>query len=338
MPTNPEIVPPIVPPDRCSVYADPVIRTKSMSPTWISTTPAAGNNFHQMYHALFRRHNWTTVYFINDDSANPFYSALCKSVFQSFQSRAGNQGTFRTINSTQDANYTSVLNDFRTEQAFLENMTTGDYVYVALDTFHNILSGNFLWMNYDPNNSSKNLNEALKSLLVISLGKSVNTIKAEGQYLEAVWRIKAQQLFNYTPPEKERATPLTYASHAALEIFGQVLKESMNNTPEFDPSDGAGFARRFLHRRFETSVSDVYIDEVGEPRVNLVLRQFRRNSAAMSISLTTVAVQYSHNGTLIDLLDLHWQNGSPPRNEPLCGFLGQNSICYSTLGYAFVVL
>jgi hypothetical protein len=95
------------------VYADPVIRKKALSPTWISTTPAAVNNFAILYAALFRRYSWTTVYFIPDDAANPFFMGLFKAVFAAFQAEKGNQGTIRLVNSAKNNNYTNILQDFR---------------------------------------------------------------------------------------------------------------------------------------------------------------------------------------------------------------------------------
>ncbi|OQV17085.1 hypothetical protein BV898_08801 [Hypsibius exemplaris] len=328
-----------------SVHADPILRNRILSPTWITTTPVSVRGFVLLYLDLFRKFNWTTVFFITDEASVPFLgAALIKSLFAAFQSQPGHQGTLRQTNSERSTNFSNVLADFRRisricvylgharplksllVQAGEAGMTDGDYMYIGVDTFLNIKFGNFMWADYNATAEDPKLQQAIGSLLVISLAERTTLLKVEGQQLEREWRRIAKDSFNYSIPPDERMTPYMFASHAAVEILGQILNKSLKSDPEFDPTDGAAFARKFLRQSFRTQAINVNLNEVGEPRIELILQQF--NAAG---KLTTVADQFPENGSLNFIGNIRWPNGRrAPFNRPLCGFLHDATSCLAS--------
>jgi hypothetical protein len=117
-------------------------------------------------------------------------------------------------------------------------------------------------------------------------------------------------------------------------------------------SSGKEFAKRFLNRTFKLDYTEMYIDEAGERRTNLVVRDLNFTSGNYTVSLLPLPKEYSEEphktqfqvnllqdkarSTLRVVNEIEWGSDgqtSPPLNEPACGYQGNRNSCHQTGNY-----
>ncbi|OWA51108.1 hypothetical protein BV898_15607 [Hypsibius exemplaris] len=326
------------------VVADPVLRDKNLAPTWITTTPVQVPSFVAIFLAILQKFNWTTVYFVSDEKANPFYVGFAASLSAAFKAR-GHHGSRWVTNSARSTDYGDVLEDFRKISRICVFLGHAFHMklfltYFGLDTFHNANFGGFMWENVNISSESV-LRRALKSVLLIGLGRSTSRIKPASLRLEKEWMDLSRDHYNFTYPQNEKPTPYVTGCYAAVEVFAQVLNESltMGNNSRFDPADGRAFARRFFSRTFATSVANIQLDRSGDRKVTLLLQSFQADINYTFLELQPAMVYFGSNDTLLELAQIQWLNGAgPPPNEPLCGYQYQRSSCAQLSGSRTVTI
>ena len=75
----------------------------------------------------------------------------------------------------------------------------------------------------------------------------------------------------------------------------QVLNETLTEEPDFNLRDGTALARRFFNRTTVIDGIPIYVDEVGERRVDMDIKQFNRASGEFEVINTKHVIKIDHN-------------------------------------------
>ena len=63
----------------------------------------------------------------------------------------------------------------------------------------------------------------------------------------------------------------------------QVLNETLTEEPDFNLHDGAALARRFFNRTTVIDGIPIYVDEVGERKTDMDIKQFNRDTGEFEV-------------------------------------------------------
>ena len=74
----------------------------------------------------------------------------------------------------------------------------------------------------------------------------------------------------------------------------QVLNETLTEEPYFNLHDGAALARRFFNRTTVIDGIPIYVDGVGERRVDMDIKQFNRASGEFEVINTKHVIKIDH--------------------------------------------
>ncbi|GAV06497.1 hypothetical protein RvY_16473 [Ramazzottius varieornatus] len=123
----------------------------------------------------------------------------------------------------------------------------------------------------------------------------------------------------------DEPNPFVTAAYEDVILFGHGLEEALNDSSRIvDLSDGSAFARRYWNRTFWLDTGPIEFDEVGERKQPLIIQQFQKGGVW---PITVMTLDASAN-EFADVASISWKVPFPPPNEPACGFLGTNVICW----------
>ncbi|GAV02728.1 hypothetical protein RvY_13257 [Ramazzottius varieornatus] len=144
------------------------------------------------------------------------------------------------------------------------------------------------------------------------------------------WELAYQSVFLVTFPQDNSSNgrlpnPFVTAPYEDVILFGHVLEETLNDPSRVvDLNDGSAFARRYWNRTFWLDTGPIEFDEVGERKQPLIIQQFQKGG----VWPTTIMTLDASANEFVDVASISWVAPFPPPNEPPCGFLGTNAICW----------
>ncbi|GAU92155.1 hypothetical protein RvY_04272 [Ramazzottius varieornatus] len=150
-----------------TVQADRLIRNRQLSPTWLSSSTVAELQYTRLYTLLVDYFNWTTIFSVTDNTSLPAFIAFALEAKNALRSRPGiiyhsRSLTIKNLNDTD-----SVLHEFRKSSRILLffgngnlfrllmirgallNITTAEYVYIAVEMVRSPMMGDFGWRRDD---------------------------------------------------------------------------------------------------------------------------------------------------------------------------------------------
>ncbi|XP_055345019.1 receptor-type guanylate cyclase gcy-13-like [Paramacrobiotus metropolitanus] len=324
-----------------SVASDAIQIHKDITPTWVSMPPQTPQGYAAFLRNLVLRYNWTTIYIVVEESVNLGYVQIASNFFTLFNNISNAQVIRRYVRAINASSYDGILEEFRKScrvlmffghatklrsfmiSAFKANMTSEEYVYVAVgQTFPYKPFGNYTW-EYD-DADDKIARQAFQNLLLVEIFDA--TIRSPSDTLRDTWIEMAKAEYNYTIKWNETAVQFLAAAYGSVEIFFQILNESLAKQTEFDYSHGKGFASLFYNRTFNTRFLRIAIDEFGQRRIAFAVKSLNPETNHMDTVMyeNYGSTEIQVNGTI------YWAgkpNSLPPRNEPICGYFGNKGPC-----------
>ncbi|OQV20994.1 hypothetical protein BV898_05069 [Hypsibius exemplaris] len=323
-----------------SVTNGQILRNRELSPTWITGSCVSLGAYLRLYDNLLQTFKWRSIYVIADAAANPVYLDLHPSLLGVISRIEGSQCTSRWINSGRSVvtDLKPYLLEFQTMsrvliflgrgetlrqlmlEAFNQSMTGSEYVFIAMEVFESPLYGRFTWKAGDSDDNMAR--EAFRSVLLLGPDRSIYDAPSTG--LVHDWKRRTLRDYNVSYDE---VNPYVMSSYSSVLIFGQILNETLTAEELPDFRDGKALAQRFMNRSFRLDYTEVYIDEAGERRPDLVVRDLDLESGRFVKKL----LQEKKHSHLITLGDIDWGGDSadegPPQNEPPCGYRGHARDC-----------
>ncbi|OQV26219.1 hypothetical protein BV898_00338 [Hypsibius exemplaris] len=333
---------------------DATIRRKSQTPTWV-TTSAISLDYGNLFKQLLQRYQWSSLAVIVDPySININQSRNIAGQIQRRLQADGFKVLARDFASLEDPISRELLAVIREScrvviycggarslrnffiSATDNNMTDGEYVYLAVTPFDHPSYGKFHWQEFD--NDDEKIRAAYRSLLLLKIYEVSNGSNDVADML-SIWKNLAE-MDERIPANLINNLPLPYLSstHMAFQLVGQVVGD-LNSTVFRQPHqiDGTQLARRMINKTFTIGSEAIAIDSLGVRLVGVTLQQFSSTSQKLE---TILIVSETLNGTLV------WQYKAPvswfgrssfPPNEPPCGYLGQSEVCIRRAGQGILV-
>ncbi|OQV11689.1 hypothetical protein BV898_14033 [Hypsibius exemplaris] len=320
---------------------------KDLTPTWVTSSPYSEGSFIYLIIQTLLKHGWVTPYVLLDQDANVLYSAVGRA-FAPIAGRAGIRPVrgILTTSFKDSSSFQSILKDFQgVSRAMLflghaepfrkmlieaahRNMTNGDFVYIAMEAFQHKSFGNFTW-NY---NDSDDLvaRSAFCSAFLIGMKQNLDQEMRmpDEDRLAAKWREDAQTKYNMSYTEDYRPLAYQYGTYLAVSATAKVLNESLlefTGTKTDLPvwTSGKLLAQRFLNRSFSFNQQESYFNRFGVREVDIFANGFDAVSGTFKPYLQLVAKTH----TVSTIGNVSWLSGSPPLNEPRCGFDNLRESC-----------
>ncbi|OQV12599.1 hypothetical protein BV898_13163 [Hypsibius exemplaris] len=288
----------------------PTQRNKELSPSWLTTGCCLSTNFVKPYVYLMKANNWTSLYLVVD-AGTITTPTVARDVSDAIKNIKGTQHTVFTIpvGSRNEDTYDTALREFRRSSRVLFFFGHSDslkalLIYVTLEPFRNIAMFGNLTSLVD---KDEYLKRAFGSLIVVTIAQYINQPGPEATSRFAQWKSISSTEFNYTYRQTE-----------------QVLNETLEDNPDMNLLDGSALARRFFNRTVKIDSLSVYVDEAGERRTDMEIRQFNNETG----DFETIIIQSGSNEKITQIRLLSWHGtGRFPSNEPVCGYAGNNPRC-----------
>ncbi|GAV02823.1 hypothetical protein RvY_13341 [Ramazzottius varieornatus] len=332
--------------------AETIFRNKTLYPNVVLAGNNAVKSMHNIYTKFFQRFLWTSVYILLDASATPVHLLLIQN-FVSGLAAKGFRVKFANTNmgNPEKINLGGILRDMRISarvvvflghasdlrkfmlQVKRAQMTNGEYVYLAHEPFrHRSFYGNYTWKYGDKFDEEAQL--AYQSVFLVTFPQdSSSNGRLVGLY-ETFTNI-SKHYFNFTYAPLETPNPFVTAAYEDVILFGHVLEETLNDPSRVvDLNDGSAFARRYWNRTFWLDTGPIEFDEVGERKQPLIIQQFQKGG----VWPTTIMTLDASANEFVDVASISWVAPFPPPNEPPCGFLGANVICWKKDAYFTIVI
>ncbi|OWA53348.1 hypothetical protein BV898_17781 [Hypsibius exemplaris] len=286
----------------------------------------------QVFAKLLSTFGWTTVFVVIDETSVPVYEGILLSLDLALRlstSRTKIDLKKHRIASNKLPSFRVLLNQFRNSSRVMVylgraeqmrrlmidaeslNMTKGEFVYICDEPYPFPKSyGIVKWFTADGKDNDM-ARSAFRSLLVVHPHAALNWSDPAIQSRVAKFRAGSRDLFNIT-----------------VELFDQVLNETLATHGPVQLFDGAWLSRRFLNRSFNAGTPyDIYIDETGFRRVTLAVAHFTGNDSIREDFLLQSSINRLGLEVLRNISD-SWPGGNwPPPNEPFCGYTNSNPDC-----------
>ncbi|XP_055351769.1 atrial natriuretic peptide receptor 2-like [Paramacrobiotus metropolitanus] len=310
-------------------------------PTWITTAFISTGAYIEVYLDLLHMFQWRSVMVITDRDSPPVYGAVARKVIAGISGILGYSVSQKEIFTRDNATmlrFPTLLRDFsRISRVMLIfgrgpvvrnllisagklNMTNGEYVYVAMEPFRNRLYGRMDWQYNDTDDPMAR--EAFRSLLLVQPADSLIPQPEKNRRFSVQVLNRSETAYNNSYQLKDQPFPIIAAGYSAVMALAQVLNNLVVGLPGFDFSKGALIAQEFLGRSFPTRAEDVYFNEAGERRTDMVVSYCNGSE-----SFTPILIKRKAEDHLLAINNVTWPNGVwPPPNEPKCGYFGQKCV------------
>ncbi|CAI5438927.1 unnamed protein product [Caenorhabditis angaria] len=189
--------------------------------------------------------------------------------------------------------------------------TSGQYVFINID----VSTGNYATKPWHRNNDTKNEEAkiAYRALKTISLRRSN---KAEYAAFETTVKNLAESKYNYTIKHNKPYEMNNFISafYDAVMLYAIAVNETIE--AGMNPRDGKNITKKMWGRKFKGIVGDVSIDENGDRYSDYSLLDMDPEKSEF------VEVAYYSGSTerLETVGAMHWVNGKPPSDWPICGY------------------
>ncbi|OQV14915.1 Atrial natriuretic peptide receptor 2 [Hypsibius exemplaris] len=332
-----------------SSSVDITLSNPRFSPTWVTTTPYPGTKLKDLYIGLLRQFNWTTVFMLTDVGPNTAHKAgadKLQFVFKSTEIRASHF----LFNSSTNVNYTyaPILAQFRDvsrvmlffgfmphlRRLLIEasgmNMTNREYVYVTIVLSDLELSDSDWKGGTDADNEvARRAFSSVLQIVTIVLGRG------NSQYMAV--KPEYDRRFGAPPWATNRTNELIPAIHmwmaayAAIQMFEQILNETVTSGQLSDMYDGAAVKRRLVDRTFATDIGPISLDDDGNRIPTAVIRFF--NTSSMNFVVSHSSTVRNREFAWKKVTPIEWYGGwDLPLNEPYCGYKGLRPECHVLQG------
>ncbi|XP_055353984.1 atrial natriuretic peptide receptor 1-like [Paramacrobiotus metropolitanus] len=327
-----------------TMSVSPQIRNRQLYPTWIATNYFSISQCSQLYVALLNKYAWTSVYIVIDTASTPFYYTLAAALIGDLKKERSMSITVRNIATTPGIPYGqfgSILEEIRHvsrvvlyfgHAAFLrefmiaasvDNMTNGEYVYVAVEAMNNKMQGLLHWQYND--RSDEIALQAFQSLLVIY---PPNIYDAPDPSLGGEFVKRSQRDYNFTYALKDQNYNSLVEAYLAITSLSQALNNSLSAGENPANLTGSTLVKYMLDRTFtdDNGGGTIYIDSNGLRRSDFVIAYFTPSGNRRAL----LQKQGKEDG-LREVTPTRltvWANASfPPPNEPFCGYTNQKEVC-----------
>ncbi|XP_055343424.1 atrial natriuretic peptide receptor 1-like [Paramacrobiotus metropolitanus] len=315
-------------------YNENTWRNKALYPNLIQAGPIMARPILAVILSIFQKFSWRTVYVVCDKGGTAGAVSVIGSQAVTARLRAtpGSVAYLSTVDTTKNDTFTATIRDIKTTariisfwghanalrkfmiEAHQNNMTNGEYVYVALGPFEypTPLYGNITWQYNDE--FDEIAFEAYKSLFVVIPSSSG----------EALIR-RSKSKYNYTYKPGDVPNPIVVTQIGCIHMLGTIINETLtgaNGSSLFIENSG-GLAKRFWNRTIQTPVGPFSFDEVGERRVQQEVQQMNLSTGKFEAFM----YQDPYTFRLVSVKPLVWFSGDLPRDIPECGFTGQTGPC-----------
>ncbi|OQV12419.1 hypothetical protein BV898_13295 [Hypsibius exemplaris] len=321
-----------------SVISAGNIADRTTWPTWITTTILSTSTFARTIDNIVDLYNWRHLTIVSHASGNsfgPVFSAYLSNHF----SKSKYQIYFYTIESTTSpVAYQNLLRKISAlsrvvfyfgeatqlrqlmTTAGLQNMTNGEYVYLAFLPYRHSGRGHFAWTPAEPG-TEKVAKEAFKSVIIIE----TDPFEAkENQDLFQIWKTRSRDAYNFTYAVNESLSPNPASTYSAVMITAKVLDELRQSGNPKTWRSGTKLANHFLNRTFSLRTGNVTIGAFGERIPAMVVTQTDVESDEIVIRLR----QDPTSDRLTVISSVIWPTEQwPVLNEPRCGFRGDAIKC-----------
>ncbi|OWA51254.1 hypothetical protein BV898_15746 [Hypsibius exemplaris] len=301
--------------------------------------------------------HWTTVFIAVDEDSLAFYTFLAAEIVKmasDLNAKAGRK--ILTIyehhvssnrNNTLDTQLDNTLHAFRNSSRVMIclgrgdllrklllaaqrlNMTNGDYVYLSFESTPVLnLKTNVTWHYGDSQDEA--VKEAFRSLLVIHASEEERQ-RLNSPMLKVLAdqvRERSQREWNATYTAGNQPITGTISAFRSIEMFAHILNQSRQVHGLASLFNGSHLSRMFLNRTFLSDLSDIFVDETGNRRVELVVSYFATD---MGNRRKVFLQQNKDNNFLLEEIrniSSSWPAGHfPPPNEPFCGYKNDKFRC-----------
>ncbi|OWA51161.1 hypothetical protein BV898_15655 [Hypsibius exemplaris] len=320
-----------------------VIRNKTLSPTFVSVGHYNDGSYFDFYKAIVTTYAWRSVFILIDDATRvTYFSSVGSIAASSLAEIPGQEVTVRHLQRPAATLLQKALQEFRSISrvllfygraegvrlllinAFLLNMTNGEYVYITVKNFLNApLFGHLDW-NYG-DGDDEIAKKAFPSLLVIRPVDYNDTLPQTSRLNATDISRRALVDYNLTLSVGNLPMPNVIASYLSVEIFAQVLNASLSLYGPASLRDGSHLTRMIINNSFETDVGSIEIDGHGQRTVDLILSYYDVQNQTFTpfVHMSTKSAE-----TRI-MRDIIWTKGKPwpPPNRPTCGYNGDSWNC-----------
>ncbi|XP_055345136.1 atrial natriuretic peptide receptor 1-like [Paramacrobiotus metropolitanus] len=279
-----------------------------------------------------------------EESVNLGYIIIARNFFSLFNNIPNAQIIRRTVREFNASSYDGILEEFRKccramvffghavklrtfmISAYKAGLTSEEYVYVAMgQAFPYEPFGNYTWEYGDANDDIAK--QAYQNLLVVEIFDA--TIRNPSNALRHNWEETAKIQYNCTIGWNDTPVQHVAASYSSVELLFQMVNQTLLRNLALTTA----MEKRLL----------IAFDEFGQRRIAFVVKSLNPRTSHME---TVMFGDYGssdiqENGTI------YWAgnaNNRPPRNEPICGYLGNKGPCAAkdelreTIGIAVGVL
>ncbi|OQV12045.1 hypothetical protein BV898_13695 [Hypsibius exemplaris] len=318
------------------------IRNRLLYPTTISTCPFQYRPYMVMFRKLCDLFNWRTVAYVYDTSRTLPFPLQLYDLFTSFirlnatdirlqlfpipvaPSDVIIDESLRKILQVSRIIFlsgTPVLIRQIMVEAFKQNKTSGEYVWITVDLPEQAVGP----VTYYRNDSNDEIAlQAFPSLLQLMLCYDRNA-DADRQ-LKSHFKRKAEAFYGYKYPENRQPTEFTTSSYIIVKMIADILNRSI--VQGFDYFDGQILAQHFLNYSYDAGpIGGIYVDSYGERQTKICLSTFNETERFFQRALFHSHTQESLQ--LIPEVPLQWRTADnrPPPDTPFCGFRGDDQRC-----------
>ncbi|OQV12431.1 hypothetical protein BV898_13307 [Hypsibius exemplaris] len=322
-----------------SVISAGNIADRATWPTWITTTILSTSTFARTIKNIIDLYSWRNLAIVSHANGNSFGPVFAAYMNNHFSRSSKYQIYFHTIESrTSPAAYQNLLRNISVlsrvvfyfgeatqlrqlmTTAGLQNMTNGEYVYLAFLPYRHSSRGRFAWTPAEPG-TEKVAKEAFKSVIIIETDPFESK---EKQDLFQSWKTRSRDVYNFTYAVNESLSPNPASTYSAMMIMAKVLDELRQSGDPETWKSGKKLANQFLNRTFSLRTGNVTIGAFGERIPAMIVTQTDVESDKIMIRLR----QDPTSDRLTVINPIIWPTAQwPVLNEPRCGFRGDAIKC-----------
>ncbi|XP_055357206.1 atrial natriuretic peptide receptor 1-like [Paramacrobiotus metropolitanus] len=219
-----------------------------------------------------------------------------------------------------------------------------EVVYFTIELFQSAkFFGNITWNTGESDGRDSDARTAFSSLFKISLRNP--DVTPEYRNVTDEIKRRSENIFGYTFALEEEVNPFAMANYYALVIFAQVVNQTI--ALGRNPLDGGALNRLMWNRTYTILGQDIILNANGDREADWALNQMDVETGnfvpVMEYSAKRKALESSRNPVDNSIRKIVWyKRGSPPPNEPKCGYRGTSPDClakgqgtqYSKIGAA----
>ncbi|OQV23377.1 hypothetical protein BV898_02823 [Hypsibius exemplaris] len=325
----------------------------ALLPTALSLSAIRSSSYVQLCVSLTSEFNWTSVFIVWDKNSSLINNYMATSLQDQLASKIGSLCTLRTVASDDATTFRLELIAFRRVSRVLFffghatklrrllitaiqlNMTDGNFAYIVVDPIPNLgQNGRFTWYNNDINDQEAK--EAFRSLIILqpAISNTSGTSNASVR-LRSQFNRRSSELFNVTYSPAEQPFQFITSTFDGVILLGTVTFEAWKSGA--DLSDARQMANQFRDRTVRSDFTDYYVNRNGVRVDNLAIAFYNLQNEQREpflVQFFNASGILQKSGTVTGWPNLLW----PPRNQPICGYLGDSCQTTDSSALLYIVL